>query len=115
MASYVDFLMRKDRWTELKPQLERNDDGNSHHRVLDTYLRMLSEYRRIMASRERGSSRLDYLLSREERADRRSSRPPVQPAQHPGLTDGTVAHATVARSGGALILSGVGRRPRTCP
>lgn len=66
MASYVDFLMRDDRWTELKPQLERNDNGNSHHRMLDTYLRMLSVYRRIMDSRERGSSRLDYLLSQEE-------------------------------------------------
>lgn len=66
MASYIDFLMRNDRWKELKPQLERNDHGNSHHRVLDTYLRMLSEYRRIMDSRERGSNRLDYLLSREE-------------------------------------------------
>jgi uncharacterized protein YfbU (UPF0304 family) len=66
MASYVDFLMRDDRWTELKPQLERNDNGNSHSRALDTYLRMLAEYRRIMDSRERGFSRLDYLLSSEE-------------------------------------------------
>jgi uncharacterized protein YfbU (UPF0304 family) len=67
MASYVDFLMRDgDRWTELKPQIERNDDGNSHSRVLDTYLRMLSEYRRIMDSRERGTGRLDYLLGRDE-------------------------------------------------
>ena len=66
MASYVDFLMREDRWTELKPQLERNDNGNSHSRVLDIYLRMLSEYRRIMDNRERGLNRLDYLLSTEE-------------------------------------------------
>ena len=66
MASYVDFLMRDDRWTELKPQLERNDNGNSHSRVLDTYLRMLSEYRRIKDSRKRGLGRLDYLLSQEE-------------------------------------------------
>ncbi|SEE94756.1 YfbU family protein [Jiangella alba] len=66
MAGYVDFLMRGDRWTELKPQLKRNDNGNSHSRVLDTYLRMLSEYRRIMDGRERGHGRLGYLLSREE-------------------------------------------------
>jgi uncharacterized protein YfbU (UPF0304 family) len=67
MASYVDFLMRDgDRWTELKPQLERNDNGNSHSRVLDTYLRMLAEYRRIVDSRERGTGRLDYLLGHEE-------------------------------------------------
>lgn len=67
MAGYVDFLMRDgERWTELKPQLERNDNGNSHSRVLDTYLRMLAEYRRIMDSRERGFSRLDYLLYEDE-------------------------------------------------
>ncbi|RBJ11078.1 YfbU family protein [Micromonospora provocatoris] len=66
MASYVDFLMRDDRWTELKPQLERNDNGNSHSRVLDTYLRMLSEFRRIMDGRERGFSHRDYLLSQKE-------------------------------------------------
>lgn len=66
MADYVEFLMRGDRWTELKPQLERNDNGNSHHRVLDSYLRMLAEYRRIADGRERGHSRYDYLLSRDE-------------------------------------------------
>jgi uncharacterized protein YfbU (UPF0304 family) len=67
MADYVEFLMRDDRWAELKPQLERNDDGNSHHRVLETYMRMLSEYRRIMDGRERGSvSPMDFLLSLDE-------------------------------------------------
>lgn len=67
MAGYVDFLMRDgERWTELKPQLDKNDNGNSHSRVLDTYLRMLGEYRRIMDSRERGFNRLDYLLSDDE-------------------------------------------------
>jgi hypothetical protein len=50
---------RSDRWTELKPQLERHDHGNSHMRMLDTYLRMLAEYRRIMDTRERGFSRTD--------------------------------------------------------
>ncbi len=66
MASYVAFMMRDGRWAELKPQVERNDNGNSHAATLDTYLRMLSEYRRIMDSRERGFSRLDYLLTMEE-------------------------------------------------
>ncbi|MBY6383640.1 ribbon-helix-helix protein, CopG family [Rhodococcus erythropolis] len=67
MASYVEFLMRDgERWTELKPQLERNDDGNSHQRVLDLYLRMLAEHRRIMDGRERGFSHTDYLLSQDE-------------------------------------------------
>jgi uncharacterized protein len=34
--------------------------------MLDTYLRMLAEFRRIMDSRKRGVRRLDYLLSLEE-------------------------------------------------
>jgi uncharacterized protein len=34
--------------------------------VLDTYLRMLSEFRRIMDGRERGFGRRDYLLSQKE-------------------------------------------------
>lgn len=67
MASYVEFQMRdEDRWSELRPQIERNDGGNSHHRVLDVYMRMLAEYRRVMDSRERGHSRYDYLLSLDE-------------------------------------------------
>ena len=67
MADYVDFVMRDDRWTELKPQLARNDNGNSHSPSLDTYGRMLSEYRRIMDCRERGSfRRTAYLLSLDE-------------------------------------------------
>jgi uncharacterized protein YfbU (UPF0304 family) len=67
MADYVEFLMRDDqKWTELRPQLERHDNGNSHTPTLDTYTRMLAEYRRIMDGRERGYSRLDYLLSLDE-------------------------------------------------
>ena len=67
MASYVEFLMRDgERWTELQPQIKSNDDGNSHSPMLDTYMRMLAEYRRIMDARKRGFSRLDYLLSEEE-------------------------------------------------
>lgn len=66
MASYVEFLMSDDRWTELRPQLERNDGGNSHHRTLGSYMRMLAEYRRIKDARNRGFHRDDYLLSTEE-------------------------------------------------
>ena len=67
MAGYVEFLMRGgERWTELQPQIEGNDGGNSHSLMLDTYLRMLAEYRRIMEGRKRGFSRLDYLLSEDE-------------------------------------------------
>ena len=43
--------MRDDRWSELKPQVERSDGGNSHARMLDTYMRMLAEYRRVTNSR----------------------------------------------------------------
>ena len=66
MASYVEFLMSDDRWTELRPQLERHDGGNSHHQTLGSYMRMLAEYRRIKDSRDRGFHRDDYLLSTEE-------------------------------------------------
>lgn len=66
MASYVKFLMSDDRWTELQEQLNSHDGGNSHHRVLHTYTRMLAEHRRIKDSRSRGFRRDDYLLSMEE-------------------------------------------------
>jgi uncharacterized protein len=66
MASYVEFLRSDGRWPELQTQLDRNDDGNSHSLVLDTYTRMLAEHRRIKASRDRGFHREDYLLSLEE-------------------------------------------------
>jgi uncharacterized protein len=66
MVSYVEFLMSDGRWSELQPQLDRNDDGNSHYPVLDTYTRMLAEHRRIKDSRGRGFRREDYLLSLDE-------------------------------------------------
>jgi uncharacterized protein YfbU (UPF0304 family) len=66
MATYVEYQMRDDRWSELKPQVERNDGGNSHSRMLDTYMRMLGEYRRVMDSRRRGFGRFDYLLTLDE-------------------------------------------------
>lgn len=66
MASYVEFLMSDGRWAELRPHLDRNDDGNSHHRVLGRYTRMLAEHRRIKDSRGRGFRRDDYLLSLQE-------------------------------------------------
>lgn len=69
MADYVEYqLLDKDHWTELRPQIKRNDNGNSHHRMLDTYMRMLTEYRRIKDSRRRGarSGRHSYLLTGDE-------------------------------------------------
>ena len=66
MAKYVKYQMQDDRWAELKPQVEMNDKGNSHSRTLDTYTRMLAEYRRIMHGRKRGFNRDDYLLTPDE-------------------------------------------------
>lgn len=66
MASYLEYQMKDDRWSELRPQIVGADHGNSHVRMLDTYSRMLAEYRRIMDGRERGFSRYDYLLRHEE-------------------------------------------------
>lgn len=69
MAAYVEFqMLEDDRWTELRPQIKRNDNGNSHSRMLDTYMRMLTEYRRIKDSRKRGadSGRYSYLLTENE-------------------------------------------------
>lgn len=66
MATYVEYQLRDDRWSELKPQIEQNDRGNSHARMLDTYMRMLGEYRRVMDSRKRGFNRFDYLLTLDE-------------------------------------------------
>lgn len=66
MAAYVKYQMKEDRWSELKPQVKRHDSGNSHMQMLDTYMRMLAEYRRVMDSRERGFNRYDYLLTLQE-------------------------------------------------
>lgn len=66
MASYVEFLMSDGRWQELAPQLKRHDNGNSHALMLDVYMRMLSEYRRIVDGRQRGVGRSDYLLSLDD-------------------------------------------------
>ncbi len=66
MAAYIEHQMRDDRWSELRPQVERNDRGNSHARMLDTYTRMLAEYRRVMDGRKRGFDRYDYLLTLDE-------------------------------------------------
>lgn len=42
LPGYVEFLFEDDRYTELKEPLARfSDDGNSHHRNLDIYRRML--------------------------------------------------------------------------
>ncbi|PPF36976.1 YfbU family protein [Pseudoclavibacter sp. AY1H1] len=67
MAGYVRFLMADGRhWSELIPQIEETNDGNSHMPMLEVYQRMLTEYRRIMAGREQRYHPDNYLLSSEE-------------------------------------------------
>lgn len=66
LAHYVEFLMSDGRWAELHDQWNSNDGGNSHSLMLDTYMRMVAEHRRIKASRDRGFHREDYLLSLDE-------------------------------------------------
>lgn len=67
MAGYVRFLMADGRhWSELIPQVEETNDGNSHMPMLEVYQRMLTEYRRIMAGREQRYHPDNYLLSSEE-------------------------------------------------
>lgn len=51
MADYVDYLLSQGRWEERRPDLDRTDNGNSHSPMLETYLRMLTAFRRIMDSR----------------------------------------------------------------
>lgn len=67
MARYVAFMMRDGQhWTELRPQIEAHDDGNSHMQMLDVYIRMMAEYRRIMDSRERRFTSDAWKLTRDD-------------------------------------------------
>ena len=68
MADYVEFLMRDDHEVdraEAAARAPRQRKLPLRPRSTRT-LRMLAEYRRIMDGRERGYSRLDYLLSLDE-------------------------------------------------
>jgi uncharacterized protein YfbU (UPF0304 family) len=64
MAGYVLFLVDHDRWEEQRDFVHGRTGGNSHMPVLDMYLRMLAEYRRITAGRRLPGSR--GLLNAEE-------------------------------------------------
>jgi len=67
MARYVEFLRRDGQhWTELQAQIAASDDGNSHMEMLDVYMRMLAEYRRIMDARERRFSSDSWKLTRDD-------------------------------------------------
>lgn len=67
MARYVRFMMADgEHWTELIPQIEKTDRGNSHMPTLGMYQRMLTEYRRIMDGRPRDYSTDSWLLKADD-------------------------------------------------
>lgn len=67
MARYVRYQMRdENRWEELQPQVAEADNGNSHRRMLERYMRMLTEFRKIMKPRERRFDRDAYYLTVDE-------------------------------------------------
>lgn len=66
MAHYTEYLLGQERWTVLQPQWDTTDGGNSHSPVLEVYRRMLAEFRRILASRDRGAGLHWRSLSLEE-------------------------------------------------
>ncbi|MEL4503317.1 YfbU family protein [Luteococcus sp. H91] len=68
MASYVQYLTSEGRWTELSPQIQKADNGNSHSPMLGVYERMLAEYRRVRSTRPRGFDQKSYLLNAGELA-----------------------------------------------
>lgn len=66
MAAYVKHLVDNGRWAEQAEFVNGPSSGNSHARLLDMYLRMLAEYRRIRARRRPTIGGRDYLLSLDE-------------------------------------------------
>lgn len=69
LLSYVRYLVRRGRWTELGPRLkEIGDDGNSHHRCLPFYQRLLEAYQAIVSARivARGHTLDAYRLDRDQ-------------------------------------------------
>nr|WP_323848191.1 YfbU family protein [Curtobacterium flaccumfaciens] len=65
MAAYARFMINDDRWEEQADFIKGRTGGNSHKKMLDTYMRMLSEYRRVR-SRRRPTFGRDYPLTLEE-------------------------------------------------
>ena len=66
MATYVRHMIDDGRWEEQAAFVKGRTGGNSHARVLDTYLRMLAEYRRILAHRRPALGIREYLLTIDE-------------------------------------------------
>jgi uncharacterized protein YfbU (UPF0304 family) len=66
MAMYVRHMITDGRWVEQAEFVNGPSSGNSHSRTLETYLRMLAEYRRIRVHRRPTLGVRDYLLTLEE-------------------------------------------------
>ena len=66
MSAYVKHLVDDDRWAEQVDVVHGPSGGNSHSPTLDVYMRMLAEYRRIVAGRGPAIGRNDYLLSEDQ-------------------------------------------------
>lgn len=76
MANYVEFLVSDGRWEERADFLNGPERGNSHHPTIDTYSRMLAEYRRIREEQGRRPSkgRVHRRLSNEDLLALRAAR-----------------------------------------
>ncbi|MHA6751150.1 YfbU family protein [Dermacoccus nishinomiyaensis] len=64
LLQYIRHLVSEDRWPELLPALDAdNDYGNSHSMKLPSYQRLLTEYEAIRAERRPQLGLDGYLLS----------------------------------------------------
>lgn len=66
MAAYVKLLVDDGRWEEQAAFVNGPTRGNSHSRVLETYLRMLAEYRRVRTRRRPTLRSRDHALTLDE-------------------------------------------------
>lgn len=65
MAAYAKYMIDDDRWEEQAEFFNGRTRGNSHSKMLDVYMRMLAEYRRVR-SRRRPTMGRDYPLTLDE-------------------------------------------------
>lgn len=66
MAAYVKHLVGDGRWEEHAAFVTGPTSGNSHSLVLETYLRMLAEYRRVRSRRRPTLGGRDHALTLDE-------------------------------------------------
>ena len=64
-ATYAKYMIEDDRWEEQADFFNGRTRGNSHSKMLDVYMRMLAEYRRVR-SRRRPTMGRDYPLTLDE-------------------------------------------------